>query len=132
MATHHDKPRLNLVGRILKAVGTVTDPARPTGKAFTAVEDIMTRAIARVATNDTYLSQAGKAMDNLFTLHRTRNRLMERLLQLWRVPTLSDVESIQAELGRVRGQVEALGYQIEYLIEALEKQNNRVEQLHGR
>jgi len=121
MTANHTQNGLNPLGRVLKALGRATDPSTRTGKVFKVWENGTTRAATWLASNDFYLDRAGKTMERSFMMRLAWIKGLELVLKSWRFPTASGLEQVQADLGRVNSQVEALAYQMEYLIEQLER-----------
>jgi hypothetical protein len=111
----------NATARVMKTIGYLTDPATLPGKAFTFWERNMTRAMERLAQNDTYLGFAGGMMARGFRAQAQWIDLTEEMLRAMRIPTASDMFEVRDRLRQVSDQTEALGAELEVAIEALER-----------
>lgn len=107
--------------RVMKAIGYVTDPATLPGKAFTFWERNMTRAMEKLAQNDTYLSLAGGMMQQGFRAQAQWIEITEEMLRAMRLPTASDMHEVRDRLRQVSEEVEALSSELEVAVEALER-----------
>lgn len=114
--------RIHPLALSMKAIGYLTSPETAPGKVFVAGERRLTRVFERLSQNDTYLDLAGKAMRAGFHLRRDTVSAAEAWLHLFRLPTAGDVSALRGELRAVHDEVEALGAQLEVVMEALEKQ----------
>ena len=110
-------PNKGLLARGLKLLGHLTHPRTRTGKVFTRAEQGLTRVLARVAENPTYLRVSGGLMRQGFNARIRRRGLVERTLRTLRLPTPSEVEDLRDQLRRVNDQVEALGIQLETMVD---------------
>jgi TolA-binding protein len=106
----------------LKKVGHLTSPETRSGKVFAKAERGLTQVAARLAESPTFLRVSGGLMRRGFTLQIRRTSMMEKTLHSLRVPTSSEVETLRDQLRRMNDQVEALGSQLEHVVELLERQ----------
>jgi hypothetical protein len=116
------RPPPGLLARALKTVGRLTHPETRSGRAFTRAERGLTRVASRLAQSPTFLRLSGGLMRRGLTLRVRRARMLEKTLRSLRMPTLSEVEGLRDQLRRVNDQVEALGSQLEHVVELLERQ----------
>ncbi|WP_338863201.1 hypothetical protein [Myxococcus stipitatus] len=114
-------PPKGLLARSLKFLGHLTHPETRSGKVFTRAEDGLTRALSRVSANPTYLRASGTVLRHGLNARIRRNSLVERALQTLRLPTASEVDGLRDQLRRVNDQVEALGSQLEVVVELLQR-----------
>ncbi|WP_241758959.1 hypothetical protein [Pyxidicoccus parkwayensis] len=110
-------PNKGLLARGLKLLGHLTHPQTRTGKAFTRAEQGLTKVLARLAESPTYLKVSGGLMRQGFNVRIRRRGLMERTLRTLHLPTPSEVEDLRDQLRRVNDQVEALGTQLETMVD---------------
>jgi hypothetical protein len=122
MTAPASRPTPGLLARALKTVGRLTSPETRSGKVFTKAEQGLTRVAARLAESPTFLRVSGGLMRRGFTLQIRRTSLMEKTLHTLRVPTSSEVDTLRDQLRRMGDQVEALGSQLEHVVELLERQ----------
>lgn len=122
MPAPDSRPSPGLLARALKKVGQLTSPETRSGKVFTQAERGLTQVAARLAENPTFLRVSGGLMRRGFTLQIRRTSLMESTLHSLRVPTSSEVDALRDQLRRMTDQVEALGSQLEHVVELLERQ----------
>jgi hypothetical protein len=113
--------RTNPIALAMKTIGYLTDPKTAPGKVFGLYEKNLTAAFELLAHNELYLTWAGRMMEQSFRARRDMIAMMEGTLRLLRVPTASDVGDLRREVRAVGDQVEALGAQLEAVIDALEK-----------
>lgn len=109
----------------LKALGTLGDPATRQGKVFKAVEGKSTGLFMKLASNRFFLNTMGRQLELGFMLRSQLNMNMEMLLKLWRLPTTSDVDDIREQILDLRGEIEALAHQLEYLVEHMQAPSAR-------
>ncbi len=119
------RPAPGLLARALKTVGRLTSPETRSGKVFTKAERGLTQVAARLAESPTFLRVSGGLMRGGFTLQIRRTSLLEKTLHTLRVPSTSEVEALREQLRRMGNQVEALGSQLEHVVELLERQEQR-------
>lgn len=110
-------PNKGLLARGLKLLGQLTHPQTRTGKVFTRAEQGLTKVLARLAESPTYLRVSGGLMRQGFNARIRRRGLVERTLRTLRLPTPSEVEDLRDQLRRVNDQVEALGTQLETMVD---------------
>lgn len=110
-------PSKGLLARGLKLLGHLTHPQTRTGKVFTRAEQGLTRVLARLAESPTYLKVSGGLMRQGFNARIRRRGLMERTLRTLHLPTPSEVEDLRDQLRRMNDQVEALGTQLETMVD---------------
>jgi TolA-binding protein len=122
MSSPDSRPPPGLLARALKKVGHLTSPETRSGKVFAKAERGLTRVAARLAESPTFLRVSGGLMRRGFTLQIRRTSVMEKTLHSLRVPTSSEVETLRDQLRRMNDQVEALGSQLEHVVELLERQ----------
>jgi hypothetical protein len=111
-----------LLARGLKLVGRLTSPETRTGKVFSKAERGLTKISAKLNESPTWLRISGGLMRRSFNLRIRRQALQEKALQALRLPAVSDVESMRDQVRRLNQQVEALGSQLELVVELLERQ----------
>ncbi|MCE9670923.1 hypothetical protein LY474_24240 [Myxococcus stipitatus] len=116
-----DHPK-GLLARGLKALGHLTHPDTRSGRVFTRAEQGLTRVLARVTESPTYLRASGTLMRQGFNARIRRNSFVEGALRSLRLPTSSEVEHLRDQLRRMNDQVEALGSQLEVVVDLLHKQ----------
>jgi hypothetical protein len=122
MTAPDSRPAPGLLARALKKVGQLTSPETRSGKVFIKAERGLTKVAAHLAESPTFLRVSGGLMRRGFTLQIRRTSLMENALHTLRVPTASEVDSLRDQLRRMGDQVEALGSQLEHVVELLERQ----------
>ncbi|QDE71687.1 MULTISPECIES: hypothetical protein [Myxococcus] len=115
-------PSQGLLARGLKLLGHLTHPDTRTGKVFTRAEQGLTRAAAKVTESPAYLRVSGSLMRQGFNARIRRNGLVEGALRTLRLPTTSEVENLRDQLRRMNDQVEALGTQLELVVDLLHRQ----------
>ncbi|NOK01686.1 MULTISPECIES: hypothetical protein [Myxococcus] len=115
-------PSQGLLARGLKLLGHLTHPDTRTGKVFTRAEEGLTRAAAKVTESPAYLRVSGSLMRQSFNARIRRNGLVEGALRTLRLPTTSEVENLRDQLRRMNDQVEALGTQLELVVDLLHRQ----------
>jgi TolA-binding protein len=125
MSSPDSRPPPGLLARALKKVGHLTSPETRSGKVFAKAEQGLTRVAARLAQSPTFLRVSGGLMRRGFTLQIRRTSVMEKTLHSLRVPTASEVETLRDQLRRMNDQVEALGSQLEHVVELLERQEQQ-------
>ncbi|HZH15731.1 MAG TPA: hypothetical protein VE057_15370 [Archangium sp.] len=126
MTAPDSRPAPGLLARALKKVGQLTSPETRSGKVFIKAERGLTKVAAHLAESPTFLRVSGGLMRRGFTLQIRRTSLMEKTLHTLRVPTSSEVDSLRAQLRRMGDQVEALGSQLEHVVDLLERQEQPV------
>lgn len=122
MTAPDTRPSPGLLARALKKVGELTSPETRSGQVFAKAEAGLTRVASRLAENPTFLRVSGGLMRRGFTLQIRRTSVMEKTLHTLRVPTASEVDHLRDQLRRMTDQVEALGSQLEHVVELLERQ----------
>jgi hypothetical protein len=125
MPAPDSRPSLGLLARAMKTVGRLTSQETRSGKVFAKAEQGLTRVAARLAESPTFLRLSGGLMRQGFTFQIRRTSLLEKTLRTLRVPTASEVEVLRDQMRRVGDQVEALGTQLEHVVELLERQEGR-------
>jgi uncharacterized coiled-coil protein SlyX len=128
--TSSSRPK-GLLTRGLKLVGRLTSPETRSGKVFAKAEAKLTQVTAKLSESPTWLRVSGGLMRRRFNLRIRRQALQEKALQALRLPATSDVESMREQVRRLNHQVEALGSQLELVVEMLEKQEQRSTQAPG-
>jgi chorismate synthase len=121
MSTSSPRPK-GLLTRGLKLVGRLTSPETRTGKVFSKAERGLTKVSAKLSESPTWLRISGGLMRRGFNLRIRRQALQEKALQALRMPAASDVEAMREQVRRLNQQVEALGSQIELVVDLLERQ----------
>ena len=116
------RPSRGLLARALKKVGELTHPETRSGKVFSKAERGLTKVAARLAESPTFLRVSGGMMRRGFTQQIRSSSMMETALHTLRVPTSSEVDALRNQLRRMGDQVEALGSQLEHVVELLERQ----------
>jgi hypothetical protein len=122
MSAPDSRPSPGLLARALKTVGRLTSPETRSGQVFSKAERGLTRVASRLAESPTFLRVSGGLMRRGFTLQIRRTSLLESTLHSLRVPTSSEVDALRDQLRRMGHQVEALGSQLEHVVELLERQ----------
>lgn len=122
--TSSSRPK-GLLTRGLKLVGHLTSPETRSGQLFAKAEAGLTKVTAKLSESPTWLRVSGGLMRRRFNLRIRRQALQEKALQALRLPATSDVESMREQVRRLNHQVEALGSQLELVVELLEKQEQR-------
>ncbi|MDY7229174.1 hypothetical protein [Hyalangium rubrum] len=115
-------PPKGLLARGLKLVGRLTSAETRTGRVFNKAERGLTKVTARLSESPTWLRFSGGVMRRGFDLRIRRQSLQERALQALRLPASSEVEAMREQLRRLNHQVEALGSQLELVVDLLERQ----------
>lgn len=125
--THAASSRIanNPFARVLKALGTLGDVQTKQGKTFKKAESKATGLFMKLAGNKFYLNFAGRSMEAAFLLRSQVNNNLEMWWKQWRLPTSSDVDDLREQLHDLHGEVEALGCQLEYLLDHLNALNER-------
>jgi hypothetical protein len=119
--TNSSRPK-GLLTRGLKLVGRLTSPETRTGQVFAKAEAGLTKVSSRLNESPTWLRLSGGLMRQRFNLRIRRQALQEKALQALRMPAASDVEAMRDQVRRLNQQVEALGSQLELVVELLERQ----------
>jgi hypothetical protein len=122
MTAPASRPSPGLLARALKTVGRLTSPETRSGKVFAKAERGLTHVASRLAESPTFLRVSGGLMRRGFTLQIRRASLLETTLHTLRVPTATEVDALRDQLRRMGNQVEALGSQLEHVVELLERQ----------
>lgn len=115
-------PTQGLLARGLKLLGNLTHPDTRTGRVFARAELRLTQAAARVTESPTYLRVSGALLRQGFNARIRRRGLLEGSLHALRVPTATEVEILRDQLRRMNDQMEALGSQLEVVVDLLQKQ----------
>ena len=119
--TSSSRPK-SLLTRGLKLVGRLTSPETCSGRVFAKAEAGLTKVSSRLSESPTWLRVSGGLMRGSLNLRIRRQALQEKALQALRMPAASDVESMRDQVRRLNNQVEALGSQLELVVELLERQ----------
>ncbi len=122
MSTNPTPPSKGLLNRGLKLVGRLTSPETRTGRVFSKAERGLTKVSARLSESPTWLRISGGLMRRGFNLRIRRQALQERALLALRLPAASEVSAMREQLRQLNSQVEALGSQIELVVDLLERQ----------
>ena len=122
MSTDSPPASKGLLARGLKLVGRLTSPETRTGRVFSKAEKSLTKVSARLSESPTWLRISGGLMRQGFNLRIRRHALQERALLALRLPAASEVEAMRDQLRQLNNQVEALGSQIELVVDLLERQ----------
>jgi hypothetical protein len=122
MSNSSSRPAKGLLARGLKLVGRLTSPETRTGRAFAKAERGLTQVSTKLNESSTWLSLTGGLMRRGFNLRIRRRALQERVLQALRLPVASDVEATRDQVRKLSSQVEALGSQLELVVELLERE----------
>jgi hypothetical protein len=130
MSTNPPPPSKGLLARGLKLVGRLTSPETRTGRVFSKAERGLTQVSAKLSESPTWLRLSGGLMRRGFNLRIRRHAIQERALLALRLPASSEVEALRDQLRRLNNQVEALGSQIELVVDLLERQE-RPEQVES-
>src|SRR4051812_43262566 len=96
------KPRSpNLLARLLKLIGKLTDPkATTTGKVWSTLERGMTSAMGRLAGNAAYLNFAGRMMEQRFLFQAEATRSTEAVIRAMGLPTASELDELRDQVRR--------------------------------
>jgi hypothetical protein len=130
MSTNPPPPSKGLLARGLKLVGRLTSPETRTGRVFSKAERRLTQVSAKLSESHTWLRFSGGLRRRGFNLRIRRQALQERALLALRLPASSEVEALRGQLRQLNNQVEALGSQIELVVDLLERQE-RPERVEG-
>lgn len=122
MSTNPPPASKGLLARGLKLVGRLTSPETRTGRVFSKAEQGLTKVSARLSESPTWLRISGGLMRRSFNLRIRRQALQERALLALRLPAASEVTALREQLRHLNNQVEALGSQIELVVDLLERQ----------
>jgi hypothetical protein len=106
----------------LKLVGRLTSPETRTGKVFSKAERGLTKVSSKLSESPTWLRITGGLMRRGLNLRIRRQSLQEKALQALSMPAASDVEAMRDQVRHLNHQVEALGSQLELVVEQLERQ----------
>lgn len=109
----------------LRLLGTLGNPETKQGKVFKNTESKATKLFGKLASNGFYLNLAGRSMELMFLTRSQFNTNVEMLLKLWRMPTTSDVDDLREQIYELHGEVEAIGAQLEFLVDQLQNLNAR-------
>ena len=110
------------LARGLKLLGQLTSPETESGKVFTRAEQRLTELSAKLAESPTWLRISGGLMGRVMEGRIRRQAAVERVVRTLRLPPASVVEALREQVRRMQDQVEALGTQVELIVELLEKQ----------
>jgi len=122
MSTNSPPASKGLLARGLKLVGRLTSPETRTGRVFTRAERGLTKVSARLSESPTWLRLSGGLMRRGFNLRIRRQTLQERALLALRLPPASEVEALRDQVRQLNNKMEALGSQIELMVDLLERQ----------
>jgi TolA-binding protein len=122
MSTKTPPASKGLLVRGLKLIGRLTSPETRTGRVFSKAERGLTKVSAKLSESPTWLRISGGLMRRGFNLRIRRQALQERALLALRLPAASEVEALRDQLRQLNNQVEALGSQIELVVDLLERQ----------
>lgn len=123
MSPSSPRPK-GLLTRGLKLVGHLTGPETRTGRAFAKAERRLTEVTAKLGENPTWLRISGGLLRGGFNMRIRRHALQERLLHGLRMPAASEVEAMRDQVRRLNHQVEALGSQLELVVDLLERKEH--------
>ncbi|MCA9693816.1 MAG: hypothetical protein R3A51_13290 [Nannocystaceae bacterium] len=124
------RPRRSPIALTLKAIGYLTDPKSPPGKLFNAWERAATGLMERLGRDERYLRVVGAAMNEGFRQHARAREELTRWVHAFGLPAQADVDRVEQQLARARGQLEALEAQLEVIASRLEqepKDRNKVD-----
>jgi hypothetical protein len=122
MSDSPTRPPQGALARGLKLIGRLTSPETRSGKVFTQAEERLTQLTSRLAESPTWLRVSGALLSQGLRGRIRRHALQERLLRALRMPPASEVEALREQLRHINDQVEALGSQLELVVELLERQ----------
>lgn len=117
----------NPVTSFLQALGSLADASTLQGKGLKMWEDAMTGGFNRLANNDLFLNQVGRAMERSFLMKAHANQSMETALKAMRIPSAGELEEVHALSSQIDGKLDALGCQLEVLMERIEALDRRLE-----
>lgn len=120
MTENASQATVNPFATMLRLLGTLGNPETRQGKLFKNTESKATKLFGKLASNSFYLNLAGRSMELMFLTRSQFNTNMEMLLRVWRMPTTSDVDDLREQLFELHGEVEAIGAQLEYLVDQLQ------------
>ena len=123
MAETHAPP--NLLTRLLRLIGRLTDPKTATGRAFAAGERASTLLMGKLATSDRYLRLAGRGLEAGFVLRRNMIDAAEEMLHAMRVPALSEINDLRHQVRALGDSLEVTQAQLEVALELLERMERR-------
>jgi len=105
------KPKL--LTRVVKGIGYYLGPETQTGKAFVYVEKGMTKAFDRLGKSDLFLDMVGRGLNRSLRARKMYVQNQEDLLHAFRLPTVSDVDDLRADVRALNDQLEAVSSQLE-------------------
>lgn len=122
-----NKQSFNPMRMWLKAMGTLADSATMQGKAVKMLEERMSRSITKLSGSDAFLEQMGKAMERSYLMRAQANRNLEKALASMRIPSTSDIDDLRELMLNLTDKVEALGFQMEEVVERMESLEARMD-----
>ncbi len=117
----------NLLTRLLRLVGYVTDPQTLPGKAFTRWEQAVTGIMGKLATNDRYLRFAGRGLEASFRARKNAIDVAEEMLHFARLPSVSEVNELRNQVRVLGDRLEVTTGQLELALGLLERIDARIE-----
>ncbi|MBK8261052.1 MAG: hypothetical protein IPK80_06900 [Nannocystis sp.] len=115
----------NLLTRLVRLVGHLTDPKTAPGRLFTAFERRSTALFGKLATNERYLRFAGRGLEASFNLRRGGIEATEELLHLMRLPAVSEVNELRYQVRSLHDRLEVTNSQLELALALLERMEKR-------
>ena len=122
--TSSSRPK-GLLTRSLKLVGRLTSPETRSGKLFAKAEAGLTKATAKLSESPTWLRVSGGSCAAASTCASAASRSRRRRSRPCACPPPRTWRSMRDQVRRLNHQVEALGSQLELVVEMLEKQEER-------
>ena len=116
----------NLLTRLLKLVGYLTDPKTVPGKVFTRWEQAVTGLMSKLATNDRYLRFAGRGLEASFRARKNMIDVAEEMLHFARLPSVTEVNELRNQVRVLGDRLEVTTGQLELALGLLERIEERV------
>lgn len=123
MTAEHAPP--NLLTRLVRLVGYLTDPKSAPGKIFGAWERTVTGLAERLATSERYLRFAGRGLEASFRLRKNMIDAAEEALHLARLPSVSEVNELRHQVRVMSDRLEVTQSQLELALEILGRMEKR-------
>lgn len=117
----------NLLTRLVRVIGYLTDPKTPPGKLFHSWERSSTWLMGKLATSPSYLRLAGKGLEASFVLRRNMIDAAEEMLHVVRVPALSEINDLRHQVRVLGDRLEVTQSQLEVALELLERMERRAQ-----
>ena len=123
MSQSNRKPKL--LTRVVKGIGHYLGPETPTGKAFVALEKGLSKGFDRLGKSELFLDTVGGGLNRSLRARKLYVDYQENMLHAWRLPTVTEMDELRADVRDLRDQLEAVSSQLELVLEALEAQRKQ-------